>query len=180
MNSWKTYILACGLVAATLCRAETQPGNGLTSTEYSAELARLLTSTQQLDSSGGATPAALQHLPHSWRVHTDNGDFEVSTAGLRDDVRAYEKEKNEANATAIRTRLESFRRDLAGFEETPRDVSNSRTELNSILGRPEFRDVRGPTVGPAQTMDGRAPNSHSASCSALSRFQPSANISSTL
>ncbi len=145
MNSWKTYILACGLVAATLCHADTQPGNGFTGAEYSAELASLLTATQQLDSSGGATPLALQHLPHSWRVHTDNGDFEVSTAGLKNDVRRYEQEKNEANATAIRTRLESLRRELAGFEKAPVDVSNSRTELNSILGRPEFRDVHGPT-----------------------------------
>ena len=145
MNSWKTYILACALLATTLCAADSQRGNGFTSAEYSSELNGLLVATQQLDSSGAATPEVLQHLPHSWRVHTDNGDFEVPTAGLRGDVRRYDQEKNKANAVAIRTRLESFRRELAGFEKAPVDVSNARTELNSILARPEFRDVHGPT-----------------------------------
>jgi len=145
MNLWKTYILACGLVAASLCRAETAPSNGLTSAEYSAELNGLLAATQQLDSTGAATPGVLQHLPHSWRVHTDNGDFEVPTAGLRSDVRRYEKEKNQANAVAIHTRLESLRKEMAGFEKAPIEVSDSRTELNSILARSEFRDVHGPT-----------------------------------
>jgi uncharacterized protein DUF4129 len=145
MISWKTYILACSLFAATFCRADSQPGNGFTSAEYSAELDGLLAATQQLDSSGTATPAALEHLPHSWHVHTENGDFDVSTAGLRSDVRRYEKEKNQANAVAIRTRLASLRKELAGFEKAPLEVSNSRTELNSILARPEFRDVHGPT-----------------------------------
>ena len=145
MNSWKTYILCCGLVMASLCRAESQPGNGLTSAAYSAELNGLLRATQQLDSGGAATPEVLQHLPRSWRVQTDNGDFEVPTAGLRSDVRRYEKEKSQANAVAIRTRLESLRKELAGFEKAPLEVSNSRTELNSILARSEFRDVHGPT-----------------------------------
>jgi len=145
MNSWKTHILACGLVAASLCRADSPPSNDLTSAEYSAVLNSLAAATQQLDSSGAATPAALEQLPRTWRVHTENGDFEVSTAGLRSDVRRYEKEKNHSNAVAIRTRLESLRKEIAGFEKAPLEVSDSRTELNSILAGSEFRDVHGPT-----------------------------------
>jgi hypothetical protein len=144
MISWKTYILACGLVAATLCLAENQPSNAFTSSEYSAELDRLIAATHQLDGNGAAVPTTLQHLPNSWRVHTDNGDFEIPTAGLRGDVRRYEEQKNEVNATAIRRCLESLHRELAGFEKDPIDTSSSRSELNAILSRPEFRDVHGP------------------------------------
>jgi hypothetical protein len=126
------------------CRADSAETSALTTAEYRAELDRLLSATQQLDSSGGGTPQSLRELPQSWRVATDQREFEISTEGLQRDVRRYEKENNAANAIAIRTRLLSLRGDLDGFEKSPTDVSANRAALNSILARREFRDVRGP------------------------------------
>jgi len=132
-------------IAPISCRADSAGSGALTTSEYRAELDRLLAATQQLDSSGSATPQPLHELPQSWRVATDQREFQVSTEGLQRDVRRYENEKNVANASAIRTRLQSLRSELDGFEKPVADVSAHRTELNSILARREFQDVQGPS-----------------------------------
>jgi uncharacterized protein DUF4129 len=144
MTARRTFILVCLLIAVGYCRAQST-SDALTTVEYRAELDRLLTATHQLDSAGGPTPQPLHDLPQSWHIRTDQQEFEVSTEGLQRDIRRYDKEKNAANATSIRTRLQSLRADLDGFDKTPPDISASRNELNSILARPEFRAVSGPT-----------------------------------
>ncbi len=149
IGSWRggvrrTFVLACFLLAAIICCAQS-PTDALTASEYRAELDRLSTATQQLDSSGGSAPQPFRDLPQSWHVRADQREFDVSTEGLKRDVRRYEKENNAANATAIRTRLESLRADLDGFEKPTADYSRNRGELKSILSRPEFQAVRGPT-----------------------------------
>jgi Domain of unknown function (DUF4129) len=143
MSRRRAYVLAYVLLA-TLTWAQS-PTGVLTTAEYRADLDRLLTATQQLDSSGGTTPQPLHDLPQSWHIRADQREFEVSTEGLKRDVRRYHKENNGENATAIRTRLQSLRADLDGFEKPPADFSTNRSAVNSILARPEFRDVRGPT-----------------------------------
>jgi len=145
MTSWRTYILVWLLFGAALCRADSTPHRTLTSAEYRAALDGLLAAARQLDSSGSVVPDVLEHLPQSWPVHTEQRDFEISTEGLRRDIRRYEKDKNAAHAAAIRTRLESLRREIDGFEAAPPDVSARRSALNSILARREFNDVHGPT-----------------------------------
>jgi len=145
MTSWRTYILAGLFLGAVSCHADSTPSRGLTSVEYRAELDGLLAATQQLGSSGASTPDALQHLPQSWPVHSEQGDFQISTEGLQRDVRRYDSDKNLANANAIRRRLESLRHEVDGFDKTPPDVSARRDALGTILARPEFSDVHGPT-----------------------------------
>src|SRR5580765_7155643 len=145
MPSWRTYIMAGLLFGAVFCRADSTPSRGLTTAEYRAELDGLLAAIQQLDRSGASTPDALQHLPQSWPVHTEQADFQISTEGLRRDVRRYDRDKNLANAYAIRMRLQSLRHEVEGFDKTPPDVSARRNVLDTILARPEFSDVHGPT-----------------------------------
>ena len=106
MTSWRKYILAGLLLGAAFCRSDSTPGRSLTTAEYRAELDGLLATTQQLDTSGASTPDALQHLPQSWPVHTEQRDFQISTEGLQREVRRYDSDKNLANAHAIRMRLE--------------------------------------------------------------------------
>ncbi len=145
MTARRISILTCLLLASVFCQADAASGTTLTTAEYRAELDRLLSATQQLNSSGAPTPEALQHLPESWQVRADQKEFEILTEGLQRDVRRYEGDKSAANAIAIRHRLESLRSDIDGFEKPPSDVSASRAELNSILAGREFRDVEGPT-----------------------------------
>jgi len=150
MTARRTNILAglliAGLInASCFCRADSGAGNDLTVAEYRAELDRLLVATQQLDSSGRDTPPVLRDLPQSWRVRTERHDFEISAESLRRDVRKFEKERNVATASAIRSQIQSLHNDLDGFERSPQDVTSSREHLTTVLARPEFRDVRGPT-----------------------------------
>jgi hypothetical protein len=134
------------LCTAAFCRADSGV-QSLTASEYQAELDRLLAATDQLNSSGNAVPEELQHLPQSWRLQIESKQFEISTEGLQRDIRRYEKDGTAANALAIRRRLQSLRREIDGYEKSPPDVSASRSALNSILARSEFRDAQaGPTL----------------------------------
>ena len=83
-----TFVAAISITASS-CRADSAESSAFTTAEYRAELDRLLSATQQLDSSGGSTPQLLHDLPQSWRVATDQREFDVSTEGLRRDVRRY-------------------------------------------------------------------------------------------
>jgi len=144
MRIWKTYILGCVLLGSALCCADSTPKQARTIPEYRAELEGLRAAAAQLGGSG-TVPGSFEHLPQSWRVHTEQRDFEISSEGLRRDVRRYGSDRDVANATAVRARLDSLQHEIDGFEKAPRDVSAQRSALNSILARPEFGDVHGPT-----------------------------------
>jgi hypothetical protein len=144
MRKWRTYILAGVLFGPMFCCAETTSGQSLTVPEYQMELDRFRADAEKLGGSG-AVPNSLENLPPSWRVHTEQSDFEISTEGLRQDVRRYQGDKSSANARAIRARIGRLRREIDGFEAVPRDISAQRNALNAILARREFADVHGPT-----------------------------------
>jgi len=145
MTSRRIYLLTCVLITSLPCWADSRDSGGISTAEYRTELDGLASATRQLDSSGSPTPRSLHDLPQSWHIRTDRGEFEVSAEGLRRDVRRYEAESNVTTATAIRARIESLRANLDGFENPPADVSAERADLSSILSRPEFREVHGPT-----------------------------------
>ena len=144
MRIWQSYILAPLILGAVFCGAESTGDGILTIPEYRTELERLLADAQELNNSGNV-PGSLEHLPPSWRVHTVKHDFEISSAGLRRDIRRYHSQKDVANASAIRVRLESLRREIDGFELAPPDIATRRSALHSILAQREFNDVHGPT-----------------------------------
>jgi len=152
MRACRIHILA-GLLVASLfllpasCLADSGTTAPLTTAEYRAELDRLLAATQQLDGSGNATPQPLRELPWGWHVRSGQREFDISAEGLQRDIRRYEKGKTVETATAVRTRLQSLRNEIDGFEKPPADASPNRKDLNSILARPEFRNVSGPTWG---------------------------------
>jgi hypothetical protein len=145
MTATRTGILIGLLIASLFSAADSTGGRAISAVEYSAELDRLSSATQQLDSSGRPTPEPLRELPQSWRVRTDQREFEISAEGLRRDIRRYEAEKNAATAIAVQKRIESLRAALDGYEKSPSDVSAERKDLNTILARPEFSAVHGPT-----------------------------------
>jgi hypothetical protein len=144
MKARRAGILAV-LVASVFCWAQPEQGNQLTAAEYRAELQQLLAATQAPDSSGRPVPPLLKELPPSWHVHTEQQDFEVSTEGLRRDVRQFEQDKSITTANAVRSRILGMRDDLDGFDAPPADVSRQRERLTALLARREFQDVHGPT-----------------------------------
>ena len=146
MTIRKICFFVLPLAAAPLfCLADSKGPEAFSTAQYRTELDGLLAVTSQLDSSGASTPDALHHLPQKWLVHTEQRDFEIPSEGLQRDVRRYDDQKTATNANAIRTRIQSLRAELDGFEKTPSDSSANRAALNSILARPEFHSVHGPT-----------------------------------
>jgi len=146
MTSSCTCILAGLLIASCFSVADSRSGDELTTAEYRAQLDQLLVAAQQLDSSERSIPQILKDLPPSWRVRTEQQVFEISTEGLQQDVRKFTQEGDFSAANAVRSRIQTLRSDLDGFETSPPDVSSNREQLNAILARPEFRNVRGPTL----------------------------------
>ena len=144
MTAKKIYLLSCLLLSSLTSRAANPGGSALSAAEYRAELDHLLSATQQLDSSGRSTPQELRDLPSSWNIHLDRGDFDISTEGLRHEVRRYEADPSADKALAIRKRIQDLRNHLDDYEKPPADVSAERSYLNSLLARPEFNQVRGP------------------------------------
>jgi hypothetical protein len=145
MTARRTYILLFLLIGSVLCRSQAGSSGTISSSEYRAELDRLSSATVGLDSSDHPTPQAFHELPGSWHVHTGHGDFEISSEGLQGDVRRYDADKNATTAMAIGARVASLRSALDGYENPAQDISTQRADLNSILARPEFRDVHGPS-----------------------------------
>lgn len=144
MTTSRTLILIGLLIVCPLCRAKSTNASPLTTAEYRTELDHLLAATQQLNSSGTSAPEPLHKLPQNWHIRADQREFAISTEGLQRDIRRYEKEQTAEHAIAIRTRLQALRREIDGYEKPAADYSANRAQLNSILARPEFRDVRGP------------------------------------
>jgi hypothetical protein len=144
MRKWQSSILAGILIWSIFCRAESPSDHALTISEYRTELDSLRVDAGELGASNAA-PKSLENLPASWHVHTEHGDFEISTEGLGRDVRRYRTDSTSANASAIRTRIGSLRREIDGFEGAPPDFSAQRDALSAILARREFSDVHGTT-----------------------------------
>lgn len=140
-----THILVAFLFVSLFCRADSEGIPGFTVPEYREKLNELLAATQKLDSSGSAIPETLQDLPSSWRVHTEQKDFDIPVEGLRRDVSDYERNRSVTTANAIQARIRSLRDDLNGFEASPPQETISREHLLAILAQPQFRDVRGPS-----------------------------------
>jgi Domain of unknown function (DUF4129) len=145
MTKLQTCVLVWVLLASVVCGAESGGGRPLTAAEYRAELDRLSALTAQLDGSGSPLPQAFEEVPQSWRVRTGRGEFEISAEGVHRDLRRYEREKDFANASAIRVRIQTLRQDFDEYEKVAPDISTERNDLGMLLARPEFRDIHGPT-----------------------------------
>src|ERR1700724_3923627 len=113
MTARRTYRLAGLLIAGFIatsffCWADSGAVNDFSVAEYRSELDQLLVATTELDSSGRDIPPILRDVPPSWRVRTEQQDFEISAEGLRSEVRKFEHEKNLTSASAIRSQVQSL------------------------------------------------------------------------
>jgi|SRR5215470_10867324 len=116
-----------------------------TAAEYRAELDRVLSATEHLDTPGPQIPELINSLPTSWHVSTGQGSFDVSTEWLRENLGQLEKKFDPDVVKTIRDRLGSQRTDLDAYLENPSDDSEQRAVAARILGQSEFSDVHGPT-----------------------------------
>jgi hypothetical protein len=146
MTLRRIYVLTCLLLAGVCCWAESGTSGEITAAVYRAELQQLLAASAQLETTGNAVPPVLDEVPPSWQIRIGPQLFDIPTEGLRRDIRNFQKKQTPATASAVRSRIESLRLDLDGYEASAPDVARSRERLGTILARREFRDVSGPTL----------------------------------
>ena len=112
--------------------------------EYTVELDRLASSTQQLAGPEDAS-TLIKSIPPSWRVQGTEGDFDVSSEWLRSDLAEWLKAPKREIQDRIVSRLGALRSEATSFQVLPGDSSSRRSLLNHILVAPEFQAVHGPT-----------------------------------
>src|ERR1041384_7080131 len=115
----------------------------LTAAEYGIQLDKLIASTAQPLTTKQTTDI-LSELPPSWRVNTNDRQFEISTQWLHEDLLNYADKPDEKLLTADHTKLLALRADLNGYVDTSPDNSAARRQLASILSRREFEDASAP------------------------------------
>ena len=120
-------------------------GAVLTAAEYRADLDRVLSATEHLETPGPQIPELVSSLPSAWRVHTDRGNFDVSTEWLRNNLGQLEKKYDGDLVSKIRDRLASQRADLEAYQENRHDDSEQRALVTRILDRSEIGSIHGPT-----------------------------------
>jgi Domain of unknown function (DUF4129) len=128
--------------------AEPAPAQAQTSTltvsEYIAELDGLASTARQL-----AHPEdvgkLLNDIPTVWRIQTAQQTFEVRSEWLRQDLNEWQKKPSHEIQDRIFTRLQTLRAEAASFQDSSKDVSQTRALLNGILAGREFQNIHGPT-----------------------------------
>ncbi len=143
MSTFRIFAVLLVLLTAGVCLAEPE-GPVLTSAQYAAELDHLLDVTQHLDHPDQQIPAILEALPPKWQVQSESETFSIPTYGLQRDLHELLREPDPDLQKRVVGLLQGLRSDLDAYERTPPDVSKQRAVLQSILARPEFRDIHGP------------------------------------
>ena len=116
----------------------------LSVSEYIGEL-DVLTSAVSRDSLSDADQAAvLEHVPANFRVSGASRVFEITTAGLRRDIRATRQHDAVARQRLLST-LRIMRSEAVRFEGDLASQQPARARLTTILARREFADLQGPT-----------------------------------
>jgi len=134
-------LFCAGAALSSYCSG---PGSEISLSEYLSELHRLSQAIDNLQNDPRACSKLVRTLPARWVVHSDGQTFEIGTDGLMDQLAEFQKSPHDA-VQGLRQRIRALQSDAEAFAQPPADVSGLRVRLSSILSRPEFRDVQGPT-----------------------------------
>lgn len=81
----------------------------------------------------------------SWRVRDNGHDFEIPTASLRYKLQEWRKSNDGELEEDILTQLNSLNESAKAYQQSS-NAPDRRSLLSSILARPEFNGVHGPTL----------------------------------
>ncbi|MBS1850378.1 MAG: DUF4129 domain-containing protein [Acidobacteria bacterium] len=113
--------------------------------QYIAELDHLSDGLQPAFKDSAAAEKLAQSLPENWDVQAGSQSFTISTAWIKGKLKEETTKPSHELEDSLRLYLAALRRDAAAFPPAPPDYASSRTKLNAILSRYEFRHVRGPS-----------------------------------
>jgi len=84
----------------------------------------------------------VQNLPPEWRVHCAGRIFSVSTHGIDQALRDYDKQRTPSKLAELTSQLDMLLADARAMQSSTADMSGERNRLTEILSRHEFRRVR--------------------------------------
>jgi hypothetical protein len=113
--------------------------------EYIARLDALTSALATDPAPRSEATALVNALPRVVRVDGSPRIFEVSTASIRSDFRAWQSRSDAAARPRLLATLRTLRSEAARFAEPAASSAAARARLTDILGANEFRDVHGPT-----------------------------------
>ena len=140
-----------GALAALLLLPAVASGRGpyappLTVSQYVARLDALVSAVE--DGDAGRAPRSadlIAAVPRDWTVDGSTRVFEIPTDALRLELRAWMTNHDGPARRRLLAHLRTLRTDASLFDQPAPDVTSQRAQLVSILMRPEFQDVHGPT-----------------------------------
>jgi hypothetical protein len=150
-RGWSACFLATALALVLVAggaRGAAQSAGALPMSlvEYIAFLDRIslaiATSTDNIES---APSPSVRDLPQILRVGTAQGTFQVRLGRVADDLRVWQRTHDAAAHRRLSGALAMLRSEAVAFAGPSPDVAAQRAQLGGILGRSEFRGVRGPS-----------------------------------
>jgi hypothetical protein len=88
----------------------------------------------------------LDSIPvNSWHVRDNGHDFEISTSSLRYNLQEWQKDNDEGLEERVVAQLDALLADAEAYQNSS-SAPDRRALLNSILARPEFNGVHGPSL----------------------------------
>lgn len=129
--------LALLLVLAGSAIAATPSEKPLSLPQYIDTLQRL---RQSIVASAGsdAAPSFADELPSEWRIECNGQLFNVSSSGISQALRDYEKQRTPSNLAQVTSQLDLLLSDALGMQAAKANSSAERNKLTQILARPEF------------------------------------------
>ncbi len=132
-------LLPCAVTVLVLglsLRAQESP---LSLSQYINELERVQTAVAAVQPGSEEIDTALAELPATWTVQTESQTFSVSSAAVKEKLRAYQRDSKQTDSLADARRLiTTLLVDAKGMDAGSIDAHADRQRLDQILARKEF------------------------------------------
>jgi hypothetical protein len=139
-------LILVGCRAGPSAAEVTPPSAPLSVAQYIAALDNFHQIAQKLKDDPSKAADLLQTLPDSsWQVRDEGKDFNIPTAGLRQNVEQWQKTNSDELRERITAQLDTLRSDAQDYQHSPADARPRHVLLDDILARPEFKGVHGPS-----------------------------------
>ena len=117
--------------------------------EYRGQTREIARKVEALESHPEQAAKLAAEVPDHVTVAAGAGEITVSYKNLKDDLAAFSRAGPQTRSALLRN-LRDYARSLdqaaAAYDKTGADLASARNQLNQILSRKEFKQVRGPTA----------------------------------
>jgi Domain of unknown function (DUF4129) len=118
----------------------------ITISQYIARLDVFISTTAEADDSDPArTVRLMSDMPSAYLVNDSTHAFDISLVSLRRELSDWATNHDRSARHRLLVHLRTLRSGAAAYEQPMPDRSQERMLLRTILSRPEFRDIHGPT-----------------------------------